>query len=1039
MKRFSNHLIICFLGCVQIVYAQSGQLAVPRVDLMPNQPTPYNVRDWKQVAMRYDSFVYDVQKTGQYLPLTFINPAGVNYPQRPSFRMHTYVGTNSPFGNEAINVLPSLVGASLVGIDKSNQFGRNWVLMAQDFYNKNNGENLYLNAPSTTSGNDWWYDMMPNVYFYQLYDLYPDMGGEADLQFTAIADRFAEAVRTMGGNDAPWQPAYMNYRAWRFRTMEPNAVGVPEPEAAGAFAWVLYNAWKTTGNQEYLKAAEWSLAFLNNWTSNPSYELQLPYGTLAAARMNAELGAAYDVGKLLNWSFDRGNLRGWGTITGTWGGFNVSGLVGEANDAGNDYAFQLNGVQQAAALVPMVRYDKRFARAVGKWMLNLSNATRLFYPGFLPPNLQDASAWSAVHDPDQVISYEALRQVWQGNSPYATGDALNGGWAATNLALYGSSSIGYLGAMVEKTNVDRILKIDVLKTDFFNDAAYPTYLIYNSYATARSVQLPVGDAASDVYDALTEDFIMQNVTGTVPITIPANQAVLVSICPTGGVITYDQNKMLVNGVVVDYRQSAQPYAAVPRIQALASAANPLEVGAGTTLYCTVFDADSDQLSYEWSANAGTIEGESGEVVFNAPPVAGEVRIEVIVSDPQGDRDTAALLIDVVPEINYPPVIAGIQKSSPYLAPGETLQFSCLATDPNNDAIQYAWTASSGSFSGTGSTLNWTAPAAQGIYQISVTATDPGGLEASASTTILVKIFNAGVGNLVAHYPFTGNANDVSGNQLHGQPNGVLLTNDMFGTAQRAYYFNGGAQHISVPNSPLLNFQNGITVSCWFNAYALPDRETFLLSHGSWQNRWKLSITPDRQPRWTVNSLSGIADLDAVAPLRTDSFYHIAATYDGSTLAMYLGGELHSYKALNGLMRTAALPFLMGQMLPSDANYNFKGVMDEVKIYNYALIPEQVRLLHEQEATSVRNELSQTTGMLKVFPNPASDLTTATLPEDAGTLERLYLFDVAGHIVREWQGSGTSSMPLELAAVPPGAYTLHALGSNGRYLARLIKL
>jgi hypothetical protein len=122
MKRFSNHLIICFLGCVHIVYAQSGQLAVPRVNMMPNQPTPYNVRDWKQVAMRYDSFVYDVQKTGQYLPLTFINPAGVNYPQRPSFRMHTYVGTNSPFGNEAINVLPSLVGASLVGIDKSNQF-----------------------------------------------------------------------------------------------------------------------------------------------------------------------------------------------------------------------------------------------------------------------------------------------------------------------------------------------------------------------------------------------------------------------------------------------------------------------------------------------------------------------------------------------------------------------------------------------------------------------------------------------------------------------------------------------------------------------------------------------------------------------------------------------------------------------------------------------------------------------------------------------------------------------------------------------------
>ena len=32
---------------------------------MPNQPAPYNVRNWKQVALQYDSFVYDLQKTGQ--------------------------------------------------------------------------------------------------------------------------------------------------------------------------------------------------------------------------------------------------------------------------------------------------------------------------------------------------------------------------------------------------------------------------------------------------------------------------------------------------------------------------------------------------------------------------------------------------------------------------------------------------------------------------------------------------------------------------------------------------------------------------------------------------------------------------------------------------------------------------------------------------------------------------------------------------------------------------------------------------------------
>ncbi len=1037
MQHSANTIVLFFFLAACISQAQPGQITVPRVELMPNQPSPYNVRDWKQVAMRYDSFVYDVQKTGQYLPLTTIVPSGVNYPQRPTFRTHTYVGTFSPLNSEAINVLPSLIGATLVGIDKSNQFNRNWVLMSQDFFNKNNGENLYLNAPSTTSGNDWWYDMMPNVYFYQLYDLYPNIGGEATLQFQAIANRFAEAVRAMGGHDAPWQPAYMNYRAWRFLSMQPNASGVPEPEAAGAFGWVLYHAWKRTGNPEYLKAAEWSMEFLNSLSGNPSYELQLPYGTLAAAKMNAEFGTAYDVEKMLNWSFNRGFLRGWGTIVGNWGGFGVSGLVGEANDAGNDYAFQLNGVQQAAALVPMVRYDKRFARAIGKWMLNLSNATRLFYPGFLSPNLQDASSWSAANDPDQVIGYEALRQIWQGNSPYATGDAVAGGWAATNLALYGSSSIGYLGALVEKTNVDRILKIDLLKTDFFGGEAYPSYLIYNSYNIPRSIQFAVGDSLSDVYEALSENFILQNVSGVVNLTIPANQAILVVICPANGDVTYDRNRMLVNGVVVDYRQNAQPYTHRPRIKGLAAAANPLENSGTTTIYCTVFDADSEQFSYEWSADAGTIVGTGGEVTFSAPAFSGEVNIRVVVSDPQDNRDTASYLLHVVPEINRAPVITGIQKSEAYAIPGETIQINCQAYDPNDDAITYEWSTSGGSISGSGQSINWQAPVAQGIYQISVTVSDPQGLTASTSTSILVKIFNSAGGSLVAHYPFTGNANDVSGNNLHGQSNGALLTTDMFGASQRAYYFNGGAQHILVPNSPLLNFQNGITISCWFNAAALPDRETFLLSHGSWQNRWKLSITPGKLLRWTVNSLSGITDLDALLPLQTDSFYHVTATYDGSLMALYLNGGLHSYKLHNGLIRTTALPFLIGQMLPGDANYNFKGVIDEVKIFNYALIPEAVSTLYAQEVNSVSEPVARPWGVLLIVPNPASESVRIALPPHINVrIEEIRLYDLMGRQILRADGGAGAYTELDISRFAPGAYFLHAKSDQGIFTGRI---
>lgn len=121
-----------------------------------------------------------------------------------------------------------------------------------------------------------------------------------------------------------------------------------------------------------MREHSFALEFLCAFGENPSYELQLPYGTLIAARMNAEQDCSYNIDRLINWCFDWGRTRGWGAIVGTWGGYDVSGLIGEANDNGDDYAFVMNGFQQAAALAPVAKYDKRYARAIGKWLLNIA-------------------------------------------------------------------------------------------------------------------------------------------------------------------------------------------------------------------------------------------------------------------------------------------------------------------------------------------------------------------------------------------------------------------------------------------------------------------------------------------------------------------------------------------------------------------------------------------------------------------------------------------------------------------------------------------
>jgi hypothetical protein len=1016
---------------------QQNQISIERIELMPNEPAPYNVRNWHVVAARYDSFVYDVNHAGQYLPLITIQPSGVNYPGNTSFGMHSYVGTGSLNAGEAINILPSLVGATLNGINKQDQFGNDWVLMSQDYFGRSNGEDIYVNNRGGHSGSDWWYDVMPNVYFYQLYDLYGEMG-DAGFQFTRIADRFLEAVRAMGGTDTPWDQAFMDYRAWNFIEMQPNASGVHEPEAAGTFAWILYQAYVQTGRAEYLKGAEWSMEFLDGLNSNPSYELQLPYGVSIAARMNAELLTAYDLEKLTSWVFDRGPIRGWGTIVGKWGGLDVSGLVGEANDQGNDYAFQLNGVQQAAALVPLVRYDKRYSRAIGKWFLNLANATRLMFPRFLPAAYQDASDWSDINDPQAVMGYEALREQHNGFSPFSTGDALGGGWAATNLALYGTSSIGYLGALFQETNVNKILMIDLVKTDFFGSEAYPSYLLFNPFLSAQEVVLFVGDDPVDIYDAISETFLLQNVNGNVNVTIPADEALSLVFAPANGMISYVNNKMLIDQVVVDYAQHAESYNASPRIKALGVADIEVALGDTTTLYGTSVDPELTDLTYLWDVTGGALLGQGAEVRWIAPQNTGPYDVTLIVLDAEGLSDTAVITIQAVTEVNVAPVIHDLSTGRQYVEPDVTVSVTCIADDLNGDTLTYTWSASDGVISGSGGNVFWTSPPTEGLVTISVEVSDDKGAVATEELIVLVHTFVPGSGTLIAHYPYDGGAQDVSGNDLHGDVFGAKLTEDRFGNTSSAYNFDGINDHITVSNTQLLNFTEGITVSCWIRPITLPDRETFIVSHGSWQNRWKISITPDRYLRWTIKNVTGqVVDVDSKTQLVVGRDYHVAVSYDGDLVLVYLDGRLESIGTMSGALNMTTIDLEIGQILPDVQTFNFRGILDDIKIYDYALHPDTI-------SGSVSTSTDHIAEFSKpvLYPNPTSGELFLDIGagKHSNDIVSIVIYDQSGRRIRAalpgWSGE---QLKLNTNDLGPGIFYVELQYPARSQTIRFVKL
>ena len=246
-------LLLC-ISTMQL-FPQQGQLSISRIDRMPDSPVPLQIRNWKTVARDYDSLVFNLNKTGQYLPLARLGtPGQFNYAGNTPLFLDSYVGADGHLNQaEAINILPAIIGASLASINKSNQNGMNWAAMARDFFNLRNGQKVYLNSYSTTSGSDWWYDIMPNVFFYQLRYLYPVAAPEFDNQFATVADRWLKCVNQLGGSTSPWTLPNMNWRAFNLMTGLPLTTGVPEPESAGSITWLLYNAYRETGNRKYFR------------------------------------------------------------------------------------------------------------------------------------------------------------------------------------------------------------------------------------------------------------------------------------------------------------------------------------------------------------------------------------------------------------------------------------------------------------------------------------------------------------------------------------------------------------------------------------------------------------------------------------------------------------------------------------------------------------------------------------------------------------------------------------------------------------------
>ncbi len=541
------------------------QLKIAQVDKMPFFPQPYAYRDWKKTAIDFDKYVFDFNQTGANLPFIWWDTAKRNF-NDTTFGLYTAIGDvrmgpdiNHGENHESLGAFGALLGASLVGIDKSNQQGHDFIKMMRNYFNKDNGWNVVMNFTNEGAhvgggyGNDFWYEVHNNVLFWCLADLYPGTQDFENIQRT-IADQFYRS-------DSVMKNGY-SFSYFDFKNMKGGINNIPAQEdVAGGYAFILYSAWIKFRNPKYLKAARHAIDILYHQKENRFYEAMMPFAALIAARLNAETGDHYEIQRFLDWTFNGTAVgrEGWGVIADRWGGYDVSGLAGSTVHNGG-YGFLMNTFDLMLPLSALVRYDQRYATAFGKWILNASNAARFCYPDELPDSLQALPQFKSLTQ--HVIAYEGIikestYKEFKGKSPFAQGDGplwVHDNPPQTMFSVYGSGHVGIFGSTIKATHIPWILEIDCTKTDFYkNVSSYPTLLYYNPYPEKKEIIVDGSNEAMDIYDSTHQKLIAKGVKGDFTIFLDPQAATIIVKVPSGKKWHVRNHTLMVDHVAIDFR------------------------------------------------------------------------------------------------------------------------------------------------------------------------------------------------------------------------------------------------------------------------------------------------------------------------------------------------------------------------------------------------------------------------------------------------------------------------------------------------------
>jgi hypothetical protein len=192
---------------------------------------------------------------------------------------------------------------------------------------------------------------------------------------------------------------------------------------------------------------------------------------------------------------------------------------------------------------------------------------------------------------------------------------------------------------------------------------------------------------------------------------------------------------------------------------------------------------------------------------------------------------------------------------------------------------------------------------------------------------------------------------------------------------------GDGDIVYAPDQPDFRFEQGLTIAAWINPVRVTGTQSIVRKRLDGSSSFVLAISGGRLQavvRLTSGQLAG-----ASAPIRAGRFTHVAATYDGQQVLLYVDGAVAARARAGGTIAAGAGPIFIG----NDINgRRFEGIVDSVWLNTLAAPPDVISGLTcvrkpPVVALSPATTTPQTAGATVPFDLAVSNVNSNNCPVD----------------------------------------------------------